>query len=538
MSYTVKLPKGTQEYVEYTVEDNSIIIIGANGSGKSSIGIAIEKRAPLEVHRIGAQKALIFEKYIPQKSYEQASNLLMFGNETPQRNNNSRYPYDGSQHNYISSVANDFDYVLSALLALKNKEQDLFIEECRACERNSRNHNNVPEMSTDKLKKVWEKIFPHRDISFKDGKVTCILKKESSQVEYTGRNMSDGERAALYLISQAICVPKDKKIIIVDEPELHLHHSIMNRLWAAIENERQDILFIYITHDTLFAANHKQAKKFWVKNYDGTNWDWDEIQDSDLPEELLLSILGNRRPVIFVEGTAGSYDTKLYSKIYEDYFVVPCGSCTEVILRTKAMKRSAQLHHLKCFGIIDRDYRSQQEINSLVNDGIYTIDVAEVENFFIIEEILYEVNRELGFTDDSRIEKIKNHIINDRFKNQMQKMILEAVIANIKYKLTCIDISSADVGDLSQRLSDSYKNITIENIKPDIEKKFKEAFEERDYKKVLAIFNYKSLSNSIGHYFGLTNDSYKDYIIRKISSANNNCWKNAIKNYLPDLEDI
>ena len=120
----------------------------------------------------------------------------------------------------------------------------------------------------------------------------------------------------------------------------------------------------------------------------------------------------------------------------------------------------------------------------------------------------------------------------------MQKMILEAVIANIKYKLTCIDISSADVGDLSQRLSDSYKNITIENIKPDIEKKFKEAFEERDYKKVLAIFNYKSLSNSIGHYFGLTNDSYKDYIIRKISSANNDCWKNAIKNYLPDLEDI
>lgn len=119
MSYTVKLPKGTQEYVEYTVEDNSIIIIGANGSGKSSIGIAIEKRAPLEVHRIGAQKALIFEKYIPQKSYEQASNLLMFGNETPQRNNNSRYPYDGSQHNYISSVANDFDYVLSALIGIK-----------------------------------------------------------------------------------------------------------------------------------------------------------------------------------------------------------------------------------------------------------------------------------------------------------------------------------------------------------------------------------------------------------------------------------
>ena len=58
---------------------------------------------------------------------------------------------------------------------------------------------------------------------------------------------------------------KDKTIII-DEPEIHLHRSIMNRLWTAIENERDDCLFIYITHDTQFAASHSQAKKIWIKN--------------------------------------------------------------------------------------------------------------------------------------------------------------------------------------------------------------------------------------------------------------------------------
>ncbi|WP_337382460.1 DUF4435 domain-containing protein [Desulfovibrio sp.] len=447
----------------------------------------MEKNDPHSVHRIGAQKALTFGRYIHQKSYKQATNLIMYGSESEYHNHDTKYMHDGEKHNYTASLIVDYENVLAALLALKNNEIEEFVEECRKKEKNNEAHNNVPEIVTDKLFRIWNCIFPHRKISIKDGEVTCSLTIGSSTTPYHGIDMSDGERVALYLIAQSLSIPQNK-IIVIDEPELHLHRSIMNYLWTAIENERRDSLFVYITHDTYFAANHKQAKKFWIKNYDGTSWDWDKIQDSDLPEELLLSILGNRRHVIFVEGTAGSYDTKLYSKIYEDYFVVPCGSCSEVILRTKAMKRSAQLHHLKCFGIIDRDYRSQQEINSLVNDGIYTIDVAEVENLFIIEEILYEVNRELGFTDDSRIEKIKNHIINDRFKNQMQKMILEAVIANIKYKLTCIDISSADVGDLSQRLSDSYKNITIENIKPDIEKKFKEAFEERDYKKSACYF--------------------------------------------------
>ena len=70
---------------------------------------------------------------------------------------------------------------------------------------------------------------------------------------------------ALYLMSQALSRPKGKTIII-DEPEIHLHPSIMNRLWTAIENEREDCLFIYITHDTQFAASHTPAKKIWLKN--------------------------------------------------------------------------------------------------------------------------------------------------------------------------------------------------------------------------------------------------------------------------------
>ena len=37
--------------------------------------------------------------------------------------------------------------------------------------------------------------------------------------------MSGGERSVLYLVAQVLCVPK-AKILIIDEPEIHLHRSI------------------------------------------------------------------------------------------------------------------------------------------------------------------------------------------------------------------------------------------------------------------------------------------------------------------------
>ena len=172
-----------------------------------------------------------------------------------------------------------------------------------------------------------------------DAKFTSVLNKDGKIQEYSSNQMSDGERAVLYLAAQVLCVPENKTLII-DEPELHLHRSIMNRLWVALENHRPDCLFIYITHDTQFAAMHGHADKIWIKEFDGQNWKFEKLENSELPEDLLFDILGNRRNVLFVEGEKNSYDTQLYSVLYPDYYVIACGSCTQIIARTKAFRNN------------------------------------------------------------------------------------------------------------------------------------------------------------------------------------------------------
>ena len=129
--YTYILPDENNKPVEHRSKWHSMIIIGANGSGKSRLGAWIEQQTPNITHRISAQRALTFGNYIQQKSYEQATNLLMYGQETPNGRHDNRWNWDGEKYNYTSSLLNDYENVLSALIALQNTQQEKYVKECR-----------------------------------------------------------------------------------------------------------------------------------------------------------------------------------------------------------------------------------------------------------------------------------------------------------------------------------------------------------------------------------------------------------------------
>ena len=182
----------------------------------------------------------------------------------------------------------------------------------------------------------------------------------------------------------------------------------MNRLWKALENLRPDCLFIYITHDLYFAISHGNVPKYWIKDFNGSYWKFEELNIEDLPEELTIEILGSRRNVLFVEGEKSSYDYQIYTQLYPDYYIVPCGSCSQVITRTRAFRASPALHDCTAYGIVDRDYRSEREISSLANDKIFVLGVAEVESLFLVEGLIRFMAERLVVSDIERaVQKVK-----------------------------------------------------------------------------------------------------------------------------------
>ena len=79
MSFKYKLPGENLQVMECETESNALVIIGANGSGKSKLGAWIENQSLEDVHRIDAQRSLTFNENIALKSYSQAEDLVFWG---------------------------------------------------------------------------------------------------------------------------------------------------------------------------------------------------------------------------------------------------------------------------------------------------------------------------------------------------------------------------------------------------------------------------------------------------------------------------
>jgi len=520
----------TNEELQKTLS-NAVIIIGANGSGKSRLGAWIEqftnsiktsanddkpKVAEQRVYRIGAQRSLNWKQHISTKSLENAFKGMF----------DTKYsifkPVD------TSAEFDNIDNVLSAIFAKRTEQLESFDERWK--QDSSLGFAGRETNIVDAIQNIFNDTFPYLSISFRDREVIA----QKSGFKFNGVEMSDGERVALYLIAQALLVPPNKTLLI-DEPETHLHKSISNQLWQKIESYRQDCLFIYITHDIHFASSHSHAEKIWCKSYTGSQWDWEKVKTTEMPEELLLSLLGNRMPVIFVEGDYSSYDTQLYRAIYEGYFIVPCGGCSAVIERTKSFRESGQLSHTTAFGIIDRDYRTDAEIAALESDNVFTLNVAEVENLFVVEEVLRVIAQNQGFSTsdiETKVAEVKNHIINERFKNHISKQIIKSTITELKHLLSTLDLSGVEKEGASSFVN-SLTSIDYESVYRIKEDFFNKTANSNDYAKILSVFNDKSLKSNTGKVFGLNNKDYCSLVLRLMQGDKKDELKVAFTPYLP-----
>ena len=532
MAFTYYLPGTNNQRVTHTTEGNSVVIIGANGSGKSKLGAWIEQQNFSQVHRIGAQRKLNFKENISLKSYAEAESIVFYGTGDPNSSFKSqksmRWDYGKG---YTTKMLDDFEDVLAALLALESNENTKFIRALKLAVETHAQTPDIPVTVVDKLKQIWESVFPQRKLDVDDSKFYALLDENGCHKKYSANQMSDGERSVLYFTAQVLCVPMHKTMVI-DEPELHLHRSIMTRLWTTLERFRPDCLFIYITHDTDFAAAHGTADKIWIKEFDGEHWKLEKLDSTELPEDLLLNVLGSRKNILFVEGEKNSYDTQLYNELYPDYHVIPCGSCTQVIARTKVFRSNPALHHCQVYGLIDRDYRSEYEIAAYRSDNIFTLGVAEVENLFLVEGLIRWFAEHMGKDPNAVFDAVKNYVVNERFVNQIPKQMCQSVVAQIKYKLNSTEISKKNEAEAKDSLDAAFASISYETIKEAEQARFDSA-KNGSYADVIRVFNEKNIAKSIGRFFGLANDAYCSTIAALIKGNKKAEIVAALAPYLP-----
>jgi hypothetical protein len=219
----------------------------------------------------------------------------------------------------------------------------------------------------------------------------------ASKTEYPVFHMSDGEKSALLLAAEVLTTPEGS-IYIVDEPERHLHRSISAGLVEAIIAERPDSHFVILTHDLELAAAlgggagqvYSLTKCSWSAKAEG--WELFPVDASaEIPESARMAILGGRRELLFIEGQKHSLDLRLYGLLFPNWTLFPAGGCDQVIRAVTGLRASQSHHWLSARGVVDGDWRTEEEKASLHARGILALPVSEVENLYYSDAVMKAV---------------------------------------------------------------------------------------------------------------------------------------------------
>lgn len=521
---------------ESFIEDKqSIVLLGANGAGKTRMSVWIDENNPeLNIHRISAQKSLNMPEYVSPTELKKAEDNFLYGTTNDDRDWLKRYGKKNRRWGNEPEIhmLNDYQSLMEFLMT-ENFEKSIEYRE----KHKDGNPEFDNETKLEKIKKIWEKVITHRKLKICAGKIEVESIGENTE-KYNGNLMSDGERAIFHYIGEVVSV-KDNSLIIIDEPENHLHNSILEKLWNEIEAERQDCVYLYITHNLDFARSRNNAQIIWVKNMlDKQKWDFELLNSDEFSDDLLLEILGNRQGVLFIEGTPDkSIDRKLYSRLFLKYSIMPLEGCASVIQATKSYNKLPMLHYKTIKGIVDRDRRTEDEINSLLQDKIYVPSVAEIENLFLIPQVIELVARKQSIENvDVLLEQTKEKTI------EFLKLHLEEQ-ALLFTKKRCQNTIN-NVCNQSTQTIDEYKTSLdeiVDKIKPQEEyskacKELQKIVDDKDYIAALRVINNKGLLpfTNVSNAFGWKKQHYIDYVIRLLGTQDNTSEElcNIFRNYV------
>lgn len=542
---TVIFPASVSKPEQKTELDcqTSIVVIGPNGAGKSRLGAWIQLEGPQKdlVHRVSAQRSIVFpEKSSPTtlasatEAFHWAERPASWDESTFEANKmnmriQQRY---GSLAGAVITQQNDIE-IMMTLLFSENYDALLTREN-----EELKSQKLIPSKETllRKIQVLWEKVLSNRRLIISSGQISAQSVSETEYKPYHAKAMSDGERVIFYLIGQCLCA-REGAIIVIDEPEIHLHKAIQDALWNSIERARPDCTFVYLSHDLTFAADRTGATKICLKDFSSAGFSWYEIEQQEhIPDDVYLEILGSRKPIIFVEGTSGSLDLEVYQMAYPEFSVKPLGGCTAVVSATKAFDDLKHMHHMTCFGLVDRDYLSDGQIQAYIRKKVYTPKVAEIENIFLIPELITAVANRLMLDESETLRSVKDFVIKT-FERELKVHAQQAAHHRVTLMLGQYSSRSTSMDEYNIDLKTHLDQIDPISIYNDVLNEGQALISASDYIQILKVFNRKDLLSNVTYLFDIRRGTYLEKI-RELAKRDVESISRHLKLFLPDFSAL
>ena len=470
----LEIPRGPGDSLQITLKKgDQLFIVGANGSGKSALIQHFARHPHEQVKRITAHRQIWFQSGVVEITHAEYES---YKRGRPNTNEAGRWVDLGSQTDLSAALYGLFDKENSQAREIRHQldtrsQADVWeVKELSA--KLSSPFNQINELLARGMLTVKiEKTDNQR-----------ILARDSQGNSFGIEEMSDGEKNAMIIASQVITADPGT-LFLIDEPERHLHRSIIEPFLSALFALRVDCTFIISTHEIALPVANPEARVLMLRS---CMWNenrckaWEaEVLDpnTQLPEDLKLAILGSRKRILFVEGNSSSLDFQLYTALFPNLSVVPKGSCEDVQKAVLGIRGSQDMHHVEAFGLIDRDNRSDEEVKELAKKGIFALEVWSVESLYYCSEAIAAValrqaesvgadsNEFIKSAKQEAIEELKGkaeHMAARRCERQIREQLLAKVpklksIQENPIQQICVSIDSPYAKELER-----YNNLVEE----------------------------------------------------------------------------
>lgn len=513
MNYKIDIQGNGKDLAKFSGEFERInVILGGNGTGKSKLINKLKE----QINSFGGTRPLIYVEggrtvNIPHSLQRTSSDF-----------NNYR-TFQQTESGYKQKRTNTLTArIKDALILLEQTEQEInnkYAKDAHQWNLDGRKSTFPlkPTAPLDKLFELFNEVFPSITLTFNSSNKSLHCEKNGNR--YNPSQLSDGEKQIFCLLADIVVLAEDNSLILVDEPELNLNPGLACKFWDIVEAELPNAIFIYATHCVSFAMR-KSVDRIAVlsKNPENNTFikNIGELKSGELYELLgAIPAILSSNSALAVEGKENSFDQLFYRWLLDsnDIEVIPVGSCENV--KSMANKKGVWekiAPSVKINGVIDSDFKPEQELTNFNNGSTLTLKYHEVESYFCDPKLICELANKLSVLDPLPKEQDLLEFIFQEFENQINTISAQRTFArgNIrlgvsieKKVLSSIDSiedlrnAIAKGAELEQAKAETIGKEQMLKILDEELKNCKKALDEKSLSKILKLIPGKQLLNKL-----------------------------------------
>jgi energy-coupling factor transporter ATP-binding protein EcfA2 len=220
-------------------------------------------------------------------------------------------------------------------------------------------------------------------------------------------DLSSGEKEVFFILSFFLRHNVKDAVVLVDEPELHLHPELARLLVATMQSLMHGNQIWLATHNPEVIDETGRDRTIYVSR-DSATLKSNVLVAADEPDVIgqlknlfgYSGYIGVAKSMVFLEGTMSSPDRKLFSAMFPEQAArlkfVPSGG-SETLTRINAAVLAileSNLGWVSFYMVRDRDFLTDEmvrEYRAHTSGRIYVLDRAMIENYLLDDQVISRV---------------------------------------------------------------------------------------------------------------------------------------------------